>query len=234
MNRINMSFECDEHTLAATRFETASGGPRILTLAGLGMAATRQTIHYLLEDLSLLGHGSVSFDFSGNGDSTGVFETSCLTRRRQETLAAAKLLDQEQAPILLGTSMGGHLGTWVTPALQPSALILFCPAAYPSYAADVNFDGNLARPWCYPNSPAFAGMREFSGDLLIIGAKFDQVVPGEVLEYYLKSASNARSKAIMWLDCDHFIHRWLPNEQAHRKEVVGMIHETITLGAIAS
>jgi alpha-beta hydrolase superfamily lysophospholipase len=228
MTRGNLTFACGQHTLAATRFEPPAGGaPRILTLAGLGVNATRQTLDYLLEDLQALGHGGLSFDFSGNGDSTGIFQESCLRRRREEVLAAARLLDPQRSPILLGTSMGGHLSASVVSVLSPETLILFCPAAYPAYALDVNFDGNLARPWCYPNSPAFAGIREFAGDLLIIGAKLDQVVPREVLDYYMECASSARSKSILWLDCDHFIHRWLPYNPIQREEVVRRIHQTI-------
>lgn len=230
MNTEDIQFPCGEFRLAATRHLDGDGRlPRMLTILGLGATASRSVLDYLLFDLAQYGQGAVSFDFSGNGDSTGIFEDSCLRRRHAETIAAAQLLDGTRRPILLGTSMGGHLGAWITPVLNPSTLILFCPAAYPSYAIDLKFDGNLARPWCYPNAPSLAGIREFTGDLLVIAAKEDKVVPRELIDAYVDHASQARSKSVHWLDCDHFIHRWLPHHAEARAEVVRQILQTIAL-----
>jgi uncharacterized protein len=212
--------------LAATRTIPGDGsGPGILALHGLGTASSRHRIRYLLDPLTALGHGAVTFDFSGNGDSTGVLERSTLRGRREEALGAATWLDERAAPVLLGTSMGAHLAASIVPEVRPRALVLFSPAAYPADAADQCFDGSLARPGDYPDSPAFAGMREFDGDLLVFGALHDQVVPREVVEAYRSCAVRARSAEVVWLDCDHFVHRWLPG----RPELLAETVRTIAL-----
>ena len=215
-------FVANGQRLAATKTVPAGQSePGILALHGLGPTATRHRVRYLLDALAVHGYGSMTFDFSGNGDSTGVLAQSSLRGRRAETLAAADYLSQSVAPVLIGTSMGAHLAAWTVPQLGPRGLVLFCPAAYPERAADLRFDGSLARPGNYADSPAYAGLREFDGDLLIIGARQDQVVPPAVIDGYLANACAARSTEVIWLnDCDHFVHRWLPDQVACQAEIV--------------
>ncbi|MFG2223430.1 alpha/beta hydrolase [Streptomyces sp. NPDC048644] len=208
--------------LAATK-TTGEGGaePRILALHGLGTTATRHRVRYLLDALADHGHGSLTFDFSGNGDSTGALTRSTLRRRRTETLAAAGRLAKTGPPVIIGTSMGAHLAAWTVPELRPRALVLFCPATYPAHAADLPFDGSLVRPANHPDSPAYAALRRFDGDLLIFGARQDQVCPPEVIEGYLDHARSARSAEVVWLEgCDHFVHRWLPGQESLREDAV--------------
>ena len=226
-------FQAGPFRLAATVIGGAGAQPGLLTLAGLGALVRRATVHYLMEDLALHGLVSMSFDFSGNGDSEGIFEDGSLRRREGETLAAAGLLAPDAPPVLLGTSMGAFLAACVAPILKPRALVLFCPSAYPDYALDVKFDGNLARAGAYPNSPAFAALAHFTGDLLVIGGKDDRVVPREVLERCINSATHARSKELIWLDCDHFIHRWLPQQAELREDIVARIADIAGASRVA-
>jgi pimeloyl-ACP methyl ester carboxylesterase len=218
-------FSVNGQRLTGTRIIPAGGhGPGILALHGLGTTASRSRIRYLLDPLAEQGYGSVTFDFSGNGDSTGTLEESSLQRRRDETLAAARRLSPAVAPVVIGTSMGAHLAAWTVPQIRPRGLVLFCPAAYPTHAAGLKFDGSLARPGNYADSPAYAGLREFDGDLLIIGSRQDQVIPADVIAGYLANASSARSKEVIWLDGgDHFVHRWLPGQEASRSQVTQAI-----------
>jgi uncharacterized protein len=214
--------------LAATKVLPAGvRRPRILTLHGLGPTVTRHGIRYLQDYLAIHGHGSMCFEFSGNGESSGVLGKSSLRRRRQEVLAAAAQLDAHASPVLIGTSMGAHLASWLAPVVRPGGLVLFCPAAYPADAVDSRFNGELARPGPYADSPAFAGIREFPGDLLIVAAAHDQVVPASVVQMYKENARIARSTRVIWLDCDHFIHRYLPSHDAARAKVCRAIRQLV-------
>nr|WP_262928221.1 MULTISPECIES: alpha/beta fold hydrolase [unclassified Streptomyces] len=188
---------------------------------GLGTTATRHRARYLLDPWAEHGHGSLAFDFSGNGESTGELTRATLRRRRTETLAAAAWLGRDRPPVVVGTSMGAHLAAWTARELRPRALVLFCPAAYPAHAADLPFDGSLVRPGNHPDSPAYSALRDFEGDLLIFGARQDQVCPPEVVEGYLDSARRARSAEVVWFEeCDHFVHRWLPHQGPLRERTV--------------
>jgi pimeloyl-ACP methyl ester carboxylesterase len=234
-----------QHLAATTLYPPDRRPPDILHLHGLGVAASRHVIRYLLDPLAAAGHAALTFDFSGNGESTGVYLQGSLRQRYQEALAVGGRLDADRSPVLIGTSMGAHLAAWAVPVLRPRALIFFCPAAYPAAATDVRFTGYLAntpggspqdaalvRPGYSADSPAFAGIAEFTGDLLVIAGRRDEVVPAEVVEGYLRHARRARSHELIWLaDCGHLVHRWLPDRPRLKARVLHAMRRVIALGS---
>ncbi len=115
-------------------------------------------------------------------------------------------------------------------------LILFCPLTYPKDAIDLKFDKNFQGAIHAIDSLAYLSIREFSGDLLIIAAKKDQIVSPDIINGYLENAQNVRSKRILWLDnCDHYIHRWLPHQEVLKNDVLFGIQQTISAcGVICS
>lgn len=230
MHTEDLTIAAGEHRLAATRVVPAGGAaPTVLTLHGLGVTATRHTTRYLLDELAGDGVGALCFEFSGNGDSTGVMTEATLRRRRGEALTVARHLAADRRPVLVGTSMGAHLAAWTVPDLRPRGLVLFCPAAYPADAVDQPFDGTLARPGRYADSPAYAGIGEFDGDLLVVAARDDAVVPADVVDGYLAAAGRARSREVVWIDdCDHFIHRRLPGRPADRDRVLTAVRRVVS------
>jgi pimeloyl-ACP methyl ester carboxylesterase len=231
----DFTFAAGEHVLAATKVHAADGDrASVLYLHGLGPTAGRHGARYLLDDLARHGHASVTFEFSGNGESTGVLAGSCLRRRERETTTAAARLDSAEAPVLIGTSMGAHLAACAVPALRPRGLVLFCPAAYRADATDLRFDGSLTPPGCYPDSPAYAGIGYFDGDLLVVAARDDRVVAADVVRGYLDRARNARSVRVIWLDCGHFIHRWLPAQPAARAEVHQAVLDVVSARSVTT
>lgn len=231
MHTEDLTIPAGEQRLAATRIVPAGGAaPTVLTLHGLGATATRHTTRYLLDELADDGVGALCFEFSGNGDSTGVMTEATLRRRHGEALTVARHLAAGQPPVLIGTSMGAHLAACSVPELRPRGLVLFCPAAYPADAVDQPFDGTLARPGRYADSPAFAGIGGFDGDLLIVAARDDRVVPAEVIDGYLAAAGRARSREVIWIDdCDHFIHRRLPDRPAERDRVLTAVRRVVSV-----
>src|SRR6266567_7627096 len=127
-----LMFDVDDQKLAGTMIFADHGRrPSIAHLHGLGPTASRHTVRYFLDVLAEHGHGSLTFEYSGNGDSTGMMEESCLARRRVETLAAVAQLNQDERPLLIGGSMGAHLASWVVPQVAPRGIVMFVPAAYP-------------------------------------------------------------------------------------------------------
>ncbi|WP_405164116.1 alpha/beta hydrolase [Nocardia sp. NBC_01499] len=226
----DLFFDVDDQRLAATMiFAENRRTPSIAHLHGLGATASRHTVRYFLDEFADRGHGSLTFEYSGNGDSTGVMEQSCLRRRTAESLAAVAQLSTDERPLLIGSSMGAHLACSIVPKVSPRGLVLFVPAAYPRGAEDLLFDEGRARPGNYADNPAFTGLREFDGDLLIVAGKTDQVVPADVVDGYLDNATNARSAEVIWLDCDHFVHRWLPFEETAKTDVLTAMLRVISV-----
>ena len=213
-------------TLAATKIHALPGEPpSVISFHGHGATATRARIRYVLDYLAGHGVSSACFDFSGNGDSTGKLEQATLSARKNEALAAAKLLGRPRSLAIIGTSMGGYTAALLAPVFEPRSLILFCPAAYPEDAMELKFDENFAsiarRPGAYVNSPAFQALRTFKGNLLIFAAGKDTVIPKEVINLYVESAPLAKSKKVVWLEeSDHKVHVWLDGHEEERANVL--------------
>jgi pimeloyl-ACP methyl ester carboxylesterase len=199
------------------------------------VTANRASIRYVLNHLARLSLSSICFDFSGNGESSGKFECASLRIRAAESLAAARLLADSEPRALIGTSMGAHLAALASPAIQPRSLVLFCPAAYPENASEERFDENFVRfnnrvvtLEALRGSPALRALRSFKGNLLIVAAKEDQVIPRHVIDLYMESAAAVRSSRVLWLaGCDHFVHPWLARHPEERTMALQAIQSTI-------
>ncbi len=213
-------------TLVATRILAASEeAPSVISFHGYGPAATRTRIRYVLDHLADHGISSVCFDFSGNGESTGVLADSSLSVRLNEAKEAARLLALKPSPAIIGTSMGGFLAALLAPGIEPRSLILFCPAAYPKSAMEIpfndDFPGIARRPGAYKDSPAFQALRAFKGNLLIFAARNDAVVVREVIDSYTESAVLAKSRKVVVIEgSDHGVHPWLMAHEEDRRQVL--------------
>ena len=108
-------------------------------------------------------------------------------------------------------------------------------AAYPEQAADEKFDASFVK---FSNraltsealraSPALQALRTFTGNLLVVAGRQDQVIPAEVIDLYLESAAVARSRRVIWLDgCDHFVHPWLQQHPEQRATILQAVRDTI-------
>jgi hypothetical protein len=212
--------------LAATKIYADSGQPpSVISFHGTGITGTRARIRYLLEGLADHGVSSACFDFSGHGESTGKLEQASLSLRKEEGYEAAKLLGRQGSLAIIGTSMGGYTAALMAPLLEPRSLILFCPAAYPEEAMELKFDDGFTavarRPGAYVNSPAFRALSTFKGNLLIVAARKDTVIPKEVIDLYAESAPLAKSRKLIWLEeCDHKVNVWLSEHEEERANIL--------------
>jgi alpha-beta hydrolase superfamily lysophospholipase len=219
-------FQIGKQKLAATRFlATPDKLPEIISFHGTGATANRGRIRYLLNHLADHGFSSLCFDFCGHGQSTGTMEQATLSVRKQEAQAATALLNPQVPPVLIGTSMGAFIAALLAPLVQPRSLIFFCPAAYPASAMDLGFDENFAavarKPGAYENSPAFHALASYRGNLLIVAAGKDTIVPKEVIRLYEESAPLAKSRKTIWMEeSDHKIHSWLVDRKAEKALVL--------------
>src|SRR5262245_29241516 len=132
-------FSSGREKLAAISFVNSDEQPRGLLLHGAGQSS-KERRQYLMEHLLSRGVASMAFDFSGCGQSTGVFEQSSLQKRVQEGKLALSLVAYQNRGFILGASMGAYIAVRLTESFNVPALVLFAPAMYDVEAFDKPFE----------------------------------------------------------------------------------------------
>lgn len=112
---------------------TPGKGPAVIWLGGFrsDMLSTKATV--LAEWAARTGQAMVRFDYSGHGESGGAFEDGTISDWLEDALAVIRGAGGE-APVLVGSSMGGWLALLVARELKAegrklSGLVLIAPAA---------------------------------------------------------------------------------------------------------
>ena len=115
MQTEDLVFTAAGHQLAATKISPFMPVfPSVLTLHGLGATATRHSIRYVLDYLAQHDHASMCFEFSGNGESTGVLDESSLWQRQAEALAAARFFGCVTCSFDKSTSVNSFLSSCIS------------------------------------------------------------------------------------------------------------------------
>ncbi|SFC32021.1 alpha/beta fold hydrolase [Collimonas sp. OK412] len=196
------SFEVPyENFLLKGDFHRAASSCHALILHGAG-ASSRATASRsgLRPALQARGVASTSFDCIGHGDTGGLLEYSSVasrTRQAEAVIAARKLA---QPLVIFGSSMGAYNAIKLTQTHQVAALILIVPGVYEPAAYALPFGPRFSeiirrhRSWA--DSDAWAILAGFTGNLLIIAAEHDAVIPLEIPERLLQSAQKARSRQL--------------------------------------
>lgn len=122
----------DEYRLALRK--RAGRAPTVVWLGGFrsDMLATKASA---LDDWAARsGHAFVRFDYTGHGESEGDFEKCCISTWLADSLAVIEA-EAGEAPVLVGSSMGGWLALLANRALRakgspaaPGGLVLIAPA----------------------------------------------------------------------------------------------------------
>lgn len=223
----------DGETLACLEFAGHDDRPAALILHGAGESRKERFLP-LMALLGEHGIGSVAFDFSGHGESTGMLAESSLERRRRQAGGVlADLVERRRSPvILIGFSMSGQTvcdllaagGTGV------SAAVLCCPAVYAPEAdgipfGDPAFTRVLRSGGSWRGSSAFEALRGFRGPVLIVRPGKDEVIPAEISDRIVGARSRARSWTCEHViaDAPHQLTRWFADRPADLRQVVGLV-----------
>lgn len=199
---------------------TAATVPRLLSLHGGGAATDHRRMEYLLHPLAAHGWAGAAFDCVGHGTTGGSLQGSSLADRQAQALAVAAHLGLGAAcpPLaLMASSMGGHTACQLLDALQPRALVLFCPAAYTPTAEHLPFgpafQQTLRATTDFADALAWAALRRFRGRLLLVWGAEDAVIPPAVIQGYGLAAKAARSVDVVQLPgVGHALHAWLQTQ----------------------
>ena len=169
-----------------------------LVLHGAG-TSNRGRFERLRTRLHADGIPTCSFDFIGHGETGGDLGSSSLEQR---TLQAARVVQAclKEPLSLIGASMSGYTAVKLTELHEVRNLILIVPAMYTPEAYAVPFNGSFSqiirayRSW--ERSDAWEILRGFRGKLLVIAAEHDSVIPREVVERAVDSASEAQCREL--------------------------------------
>lgn len=195
----NFTLKGDFHPSTANKADTSACHALILHGAGASSRATASRSG-LRPALQARGVASTSFDCIGHGETDGSLQYSSVssrTRQAEAVIVARNLLDPL---VIFGSSMGAYNAIKLTQTHEVAALILIVPGVYEPAAYDVPFGPQFSeiirRDRSWADSDVWAILSEFTGNLLIIAAEHDAVIPLEIPERLLQSASKARSRQL--------------------------------------
>lgn len=202
-----------ENVILKGDFHPAASSRHMLLLHGAGVSsratASRSGLRPALQQR---GIATTSFDCIGHGDTGGVLSVSSLhsrTRQAEAVIAARKLLDPPAGPLVIcGASMGAYNAIRLTQTQQVAGLVLIVPGVYTPTAYDLPFGPQFSevirRDRSWAGSDAWEILKQFKGDLLVIAAERDAVIPLEIPERLVLSARQARSRRLRVVaDADH-------------------------------
>jgi len=195
MNLKTFEIPFDNHTIHG---DTYKEGCDTLVLHGAGKSS-RKRFSRMREKLNDHGLASASFDFIGHGKTGGkILGTSLHGRTKQ----AEKVIRQTciEPLTLIGASMSAYTAIKLTKIFSVNNLILLVPAVYTHSAYDIpfgdDFSAVIRMPDSWQDSDAFNILKEFKGNLLVIAAENDAVIPIKVIEKIHESAKHAHSNRV--------------------------------------
>lgn len=170
----------------------------ILMLHGGGK--DRTIFYKYREILAGLGFGTTIFDFLGHGETGGdIYRSSlyCRTRQAQAIIAAEGVAFTG----CIGVSMGAYTALQLSKTIRFRSLILMVPGVYSSAAYQVNFGDDFSaiirkhRSWEHTDAWDIAA--QFDGHLLVIAAENDAIIPAEIPNRLISSATACRQKQLL-------------------------------------
>jgi uncharacterized protein len=164
----------------------------ILCIHGAGKA-DRTRYAALRSSLQQEGLGSVAFDCIGHGETGGLLEQSSLVSRTHQAEAVIQACEMNKPLTLIGASMGAYCAIDLTQTNRVNSLVLIVPGVYAPDAYQVPFGPAFSsvirqhRSW--ETTDAWEQIARFPGSLLVIAAELDDVIPFEIPQRLISSAS---------------------------------------------
>ena len=212
----------------------ATAQPNILVLHGAGNS-NRARYDYLRLPLAKDGLSTCAFDMVGHGDTGGSLASSNLHDRTDQ---AKEVINKQMSdgPIgIIGGSMGGYTAVKLCEEHPVDRLVLVVPAAYTESAYDLNFDEEFSREIrekdSWRKSDAWRIIAKFTGQLLIVAAENDEVIPRAIPELLFESAVSAKQRKLIFIPgATHALNRFLadPANQTQFSEVYEKIRQTLS------
>ena len=179
--------------------ESTSGrNGHVLMLHGGGKDSTIFHKYRVMLDES--GFGTTIFDFLGHGATGGDIHDSSLFSRTRQAQAVMDFQGQIFTGCV-GVSMGAYNALQLSKVVPLRSLILMVPGVYATSAYPVKFGPDFSaiiredRSWDATDAWAIAA--QFTGDLLVIAAENDTIIPAEIPNKLVTSATQACQKKLL-------------------------------------
>ena len=171
---------------------------RTVVLHGAGKSC-RDRFSRMRKSLNVKGLPSVSFDFIGHGETGGEITDSTLHSRTEQASTVIRHTCREPLT-LIAASMSAYTAIRLTEKYAVKNIILLVPAVYtpgayqlsfgPEFSAAIRVSGS------WKNSDAFSILENFKGNILIVAAENDHVIPEDVIERLHESAKQAKTNQV--------------------------------------
>lgn len=207
-----------------------------LLLHGAG-TANKKGFDELRKSLAIKGDGSCAFDFVGHGETGGDIHLSSLQNRVEQVLEVIKSRRLPSPISLIASSMSGYVALKLTELIEIGNLVLIAPAVYSKKAYSVpfgpEFSNIIRQPYSWRDSDAWEILSNYKGNLLILAAENDQVIPEEIIERIYASAQGAKFRKIVIVKgAIHSLARWLNEHPASLPEIVQEIAQLQRFGGV--
>lgn len=191
--------------------------PTVLMLHGAGKSV-RTRYRPLQDRLAAIGVASAVFDNIGHGETGSELESSSLSDRTEQAVAVIEQLGMHEPFGFVGGSMGAYIALKLSERYQTEKLALFVPGVYAADAYALpfgqQFRDRIRQKESWRETDAWENIGRFTGDLLIVTAEHDEVVPVEIPQTLFSSAKNARSRDLYEIPgSPHKTHAYLNDPQ---------------------
>lgn len=198
MNLETFDLPCGKYKLKGDRYRSEVHENTTLLLHGAGNSS-RVTFSRLREYLYYHGIPSASFDFVGHGETGGSIKDTTLHGRTDQAATFIKHTCQEPLT-LIAASMGSYSAIKLTEIFEVENLVLLVPAVYTLQVYDIlfgpDFSIKIRVQDSWKDSDAFDIISNFFGNVIIIAAEFDNVIPSELIEQLYASTVNAKNRIL--------------------------------------
>ncbi|MCY6371472.1 alpha/beta hydrolase [Clostridium ganghwense] len=180
------------------------------------------------------GFSSCAFDFIGHGETGGLLSESSLFERTKQVCTVIDYMKNDEPLTIIAASMSGYTAVKLLESYNVDNIILFVPAAYDKDAYMLPFNHKftdcIRKDRSYKNSDAWQILNEFTGNLIIIKAENDTVIPDEVINDYYESAFNAKTRKIITIkNSPHGVLNYLSEHEEQLKNTVDEIIKIINV-----
>lgn len=228
-----VEFKVGKETLRGSMFVPSGKGPFPSVIFFHGSGSTGETYFEAAKKLSEHGILGFAFNFRGCGVSDGKFTDQTIGMGGEDAKAALIFfrsqpeVDKERVGVC-GASFGGFLASLLSNSLDTKSLVLIAPAAYsPDIIGKTHRNTDDIRK-DFEKSDSYKEIEKFKGELLVVKCEFEDILPSEMIDKYLREArSTARKEEYLLKGAKHQISKNPEAKEVLKDKILDWFMETL-------